>query len=101
MFIDFMIKFLTGGLIKFYVFFQLEQEIVTLKRNLKQAQTTVDRTHAHMELQKSRTRQLISAWKQRLEDGEEQLQRHRGYLDNQMKAIATELFRFEGKIPDG
>ncbi len=74
------------------------EEIKALKRKLKIAETIISNTKVQMELQRVRTRQLITGWKLRLNQGEEHLNTHKKVLDEQMKRIVSELYFFEGKL---
>ena len=78
--------------------FQLEDEIVSLRSSLLLANNRTREMATQMELQKKRTKQLITAWKVRLEDGQETVRNLRLEKDREMKDITSNLMLFQGEL---
>ncbi|XP_002732385.1 disabled homolog 2-interacting protein-like [Saccoglossus kowalevskii] len=77
---------------------QLLQEIETLRKKLGAANSTIEQTNQQMELQKIRTRQLIAAWRLRLDEGDDKLARESKRRDTEMKEVTSKLMYLEGAL---
>ena len=75
---------------------QLENENRQLRSKLEQAETTISEMGNQMELQKTRTRQLIAGWKLKLEEGEDKMAAHSKEKDEQLASLLSQLMFFEG-----
>ena len=76
----------------------MEEEILTLRRQLAEAEERSLNAEQQLSLQKSRTQQLIAAWKVRLEENTELMKHFRQQKDTEMKAITSSLLLFEGQL---
>ena len=75
---------------------QLENENRQLRSRLEQAEKTISEMGNQMELQKTRTRQLIAGWKLKLEEGEDKMAAHSKEKDEQLASLLSQLMFFEG-----
>ena len=76
----------------------MEEEIGVLRNKLKAAQSTLERTRAEMHTQRMRTRQLVMAWKHRLQQKEDKLRKERIQRDRELQEISQQLLFFEGQL---
>ncbi|XP_077986595.1 disabled homolog 2-interacting protein-like [Glandiceps talaboti] len=77
---------------------QLQQEVDSLKEKLETANRTIEQFTKQMEMQKNGTKQLIAAWKLRLEEGEQKLAQQTKERDNEMREIISNLMFLEGNL---
>ncbi|XP_022085267.1 uncharacterized protein LOC110976370 [Acanthaster planci] len=75
---------------------KLEKEIGVLKRRLRDANDIIEDMGRRMELQKTRTRQLITGWKLRLQEGDEKVLQVAQEKDAQLTELVSELMFIEG-----
>ncbi|XP_033643225.1 uncharacterized protein LOC117303196 [Asterias rubens] len=75
---------------------KLEKEISVLHNRLREAHGIIDDMGKQMELQKTRTRQLIAGWKIRLEEGDEKVLKCSREKDTQFTDLVSELMFIEG-----
>ncbi|XP_072014624.1 uncharacterized protein [Amphiura filiformis] len=75
---------------------KLENENRQLRSRLEQSEHTMSEMSHQMELQKSRTRQLIAGWKIKLQEGEDKMVAHSKEKDDQLASLLSQLMYFEG-----
>ncbi|XP_072177134.1 uncharacterized protein [Diadema setosum] len=75
---------------------QLENEVKLLREKLSSAQQTLGEMGHQMDLQKTRTRQLLAGWKIKLEESEDKVMTQAQEKDRQFTDLISDLMYFEG-----
>ncbi|XP_041481002.1 uncharacterized protein LOC121428455 isoform X2 [Lytechinus variegatus] len=75
---------------------KLESEVKLLREKLAAAQTTLGEMGHQMDLQKTRTRQLLAGWKLKLEESEDKIMSQAHEKDSQFTDLISDLMYFEG-----
>ncbi|XP_033122061.1 golgin subfamily A member 8C-like isoform X2 [Anneissia japonica] len=76
----------------------LQRELKQLEYKLKQANDQVAELTKRLEMQSSKTRQLIAGWKLELQDRENSLDKQLKEKDKQLNDICAELIHFEATL---
>ncbi|CAH1272017.1 RASAL2 [Branchiostoma lanceolatum] len=76
----------------------LRDEVSSLKDKLQATEESESTVRHQMDMQKKHTKQLMAAWKLRLQEGEDKLHRQKLENDKQLRDIAANLMFLEGQF---